>query len=123
MPATRRRRAAVRPLLLALALAACGADARPGGAADSIAGDGGAPTVADTAAPGLSADSATALARAFLRASPESASYLPDSVRVVPTDSSWQVFVKHVEWAIRRPPETLLEVSRVTGRVRQVPLK
>lgn len=120
MPIARRRPgAAVPPLLLGLALAACGTDARPGSPADS----GAVPAAADSAAAGISADSATALARAFLRASPEGASYLPDSVRVVPTDSSWQVFVRHVEWAIRRPPETLLEVSRVTGRVRQVPLK
>ena len=80
-------------------------------------------TAADSASPGISADSAVALARAVLRASPEGASYLPDSVRVLATDSSWQVFVKHVEWEIRRPPETLLEVSRVTGRVMRVPLK
>jgi hypothetical protein len=72
---------------------------------------------------GIGADSAVALARAFLRTSPEGASYLPDSVRVVATDSSWQVFVRHVEWEIRRPPETLLEVSRRSGRVTQVPLK
>ena len=103
--------------VVALALAACRAEARRGAAGDSAA-------AADSLAPpGVTADSAIALARAFLRASPESASYLPDSVRVLATDSSWQVFVRHVEWEIRRPPETLLEVSRVTGRVTQVPLK
>jgi hypothetical protein len=101
-------------LAIALPVLAC----RPEAAERAAAEPG-----ADSAVVPVGVDSAVVLARGFLGGGPYAADYLLDSVRVLATDSSWQVFVKRVDWERRRPGEALVEVSRATGRTRQVPLK